>query len=116
MGLDSLTRKKIEELQLIENHLKGILTQKQNIQIELNETANAIDELKNCGEEVYKVLSGFMVKSEKGKLSKELKEKNKFLEDKVTAIEKQEELIEKDAKKLRNEIQATVSRADKNKD
>jgi prefoldin beta subunit len=113
MNLDSETEKKIEELRLLENHLQELLMRKQSAQIELNEIENALKELENSDDEVYKVAAGFMLKSSKEKLNKELKEKEKLLALKMKSIEKQEELVEKDAKKLRTGIESLISETDK---
>jgi len=103
------TSKKIEELQLLENHLQGFLAQKQSMQIELNEIENALEELKNSGDEVYKMTSGFLIKSDQTSVKKELEEKRNLLNVKVGAMEKQEKLIERDVTKLRDEINKTVA-------
>ena len=72
MELNQETNKKIEELQALENQMQTILAQKQVAQAEMNEVSNAIDELKNSDDEVYKVISGIMIKSTKEKLTKAL--------------------------------------------
>jgi prefoldin beta subunit len=98
------TNKKIEELQLLESHLQSFLVQKQSIQIELNEIENALEELKDSGDEVYKMTSGFLIRSNQTNLKKELEDKKKLLNMRVNAMEKQEKLIEKDVNKLREEL------------
>jgi prefoldin beta subunit len=98
------TNKKIEELQLLESHLQSFLVQKQSIQIELNEIENALEELKDSGDEVYKMTSGFLIRSNQTNLKKELEDKKKLLNMRVNAMEKQEKLIEKDVDKLREEL------------
>lgn len=100
---------KIEELQLLENHLQGFLVQKQSTQIELNEIENALSEIEISGDEVYKMTSGFLIKSNRESAKKELDEKKKALNARVAAMEKQEKLIEKDVQKLRAEVNKIVS-------
>ncbi len=104
---------KIEELQVLESQLQNFLAQKQAVQIEINEVDNALNELKDSGEEVYKIVSGFMIKTNKEKLEEELKDKKKFLDMKLKSMEKQEKLIESDASKLRAEVNKMIS--DENK-
>ena len=104
------TSKKIEELQLLESHLQGFLAQKQAMQIELNEIENALEELKNSGDEIYKMTSGFLIKSDQASVKKELEEREKLLNVRVGAMEKQEKLIEKEVAKLRDEINKIVAR------
>ncbi|MBU0466313.1 MAG: prefoldin subunit beta [Nanoarchaeota archaeon] len=110
MNPDLEINKKIEELQVLESHLQRILAQKQSVQIELNEIDNALEELKNSDEEAYKIVSGFMIKSTKDKLGNELKEKKKLFEMRMESVEKQEEIIEKNAEKLREEVKSVVSK------
>ncbi|MFH1802161.1 MAG: prefoldin subunit [archaeon] len=107
MGQDE-AGKKIEELQILESHLQGFLAQKQAIQIELNEIDNALEELKKSDGEVYKITSGFLIKSDNDKVKKELDDKRKMLKMRDESMEKQEKLIEKDVLKLRDEISKIV--------
>lgn len=106
MNLDTETSKKVEELQHLESHLQGILSQIQNINIEQNEINNAILELNKLTseEEVYKISFGIMIKSSKDIILKELKEKIKIIENKTFAIEKQQSLVEKNISRLKEEI------------
>ena len=99
-----LTSKKIEELQALEQHLQNFLSQKQAVQIELNEIENALSEIKETSGEVYKITAGFLIQSDKESVKKELDEKKKLLNIRVEAISKQEKLIEKDVVKLKDEI------------
>jgi len=104
------TSKKIEELQLLENHLQSFLAQKQVIQVELNEIDNALEELKKPGDEVYKMTSGFLIKSDKNDVKTELEGKKKLFGMREDSMEKQEKLIEKDVAKLRDEINTAVAK------
>lgn len=103
------TGKKIEELQVLENQLQNFLAQKQTIQVEMNEVENALAELKDTEDEVYKMTSGFLIKSKKENIEKELAEKKKVFKMRMDSIEKQEKLIDKDVSKLREEVNKSVS-------
>ena len=104
MELSEESSKKIQEIQFLEQQLQAFLAQKQSIQIELNEVMNAMDELKKTKDEVYKILSGIMIKSEKEALEKELHEKKNLSELRINSIEKQEKLIEEKKAKLQKEL------------
>ena len=110
MDLDKETQMQIQELQILEQNLQGFLVQKQTIQMELNESDNALGELKNSGEEVYRVLGQIMVKSDKEKVSKEIEEKKKLLEAKIGSIEKQEKLLGDKAVEMREVIEKIISK------
>ena len=100
----------IEELQILEQGFQNILMQKQTIQLEVNEISNAFEELKTADDEVYKVLGGIMIKADKQTLSKELAEKKKLLELRVSTIEKQEKIIDDKIQKLRQELTESFSK------
>lgn len=110
MELNQGANKKIEELQSIEAKMQNFLAQKQVAEIELNEVNNAIQEIKNTDDEVYKIISGIMIKSDKKKLNSELEGKKKMLEVKISVLEKQEKLLEKDSLDLRMDINKIVSK------
>ena len=105
---------KAAELQSLEGNLQNFLMQKQPFQMELNEINNAIEELKSSDGEVYKVISGIMLKSSKDKLVKELEEKKKISEMKIESIEKHEKLLEKNASELTKKISVMASKNKKN--
>lgn len=115
MDLDSETSSKIQELQSLEQQLQNFLMQKQSMQVESNESANALNEVKKADDEIYKIVSGIMIKIDKNTTIKDLEEKVKVLDLRITSIEKQEKLIEERAEKLRKEINDAVSKKTKDK-
>jgi len=106
--MDKDAEKRIEELQITEQQLQGIYMEKQTLQIELNESLNAIEELKKAQGEVYKILGGVMLKSDKETLIKELEEKKKIIELRINSLDKQEKNFEEKMSKLRKEAQNSV--------
>ncbi|MEK6889346.1 MAG: prefoldin subunit [Nanoarchaeota archaeon] len=101
---------KIKELQVLEQNFQMFMHQKQSIQVELNEIVNAFKEVKDSSGDVYKVLSGIMVKSEKNSLLKELEEKKKTAELKLDSFEKQESKLNSRIQLLRAEISKFASK------
>lgn len=97
---------KIEELKVLESNLQSLLTQRQSFQMEINEVDNALEELKDYQDEIYKLVSGMLIKTNKEKIVAELKEKKKMSESKRDAVEKQEKILEKRAETLKKEINA----------
>lgn len=93
-----------QELSLLENQLQNFLIQRQSLQVEINEIENALSEIKKSDEEVYKIISGIMIKAEKRVLEKELKEKKELIELKISSIEKQEKIVEKNLSDLTKKI------------
>lgn len=102
--------KKIQELQMSEHQMQQILVEKQTIQVELNEVENAIGELKKTDDEVYRVLGNIMLKSSKNDLMKELEERKKLLEMRISSVEKHEKNQEEKMEKLRDELNSIVTK------
>lgn len=103
--MDEETSKKIGELQNLEQNFQSIMVKRQSIQVESNEVKNALKELDNStSPEVYRVIGKIMVKSNKDSLKKELSEKNKLLNSKLKATEKQELLLRENMERLRNDV------------
>lgn len=110
MDIDSETAQKIQELQVLEQNLQTFLVQKQAIQVELNEISNALADLKKSDGEVYKIVGGLMLKSDKDFLTKELEEKRKIFSLRISTVEKQEKILEEKAEKLKKEITETITK------
>lgn len=109
MKIDAETGKKIQELQILEQNLQNLLMQKQTFQIELTEIENALSDLKKSGDEVYKIVGGLMVRSNKLSLTADLEEKKKIISLRVSSIEKQEKILDERAEKFKKEINEIIS-------
>lgn len=109
MEIPQETSKKIQELQALEQALQGILMQRQALQMEQNEVSSALSELSRSGDEVYKIVGGIMIKSDRKALIKELEEKKKVSEVRLSSMERQEKLTEEKSSSLREEIQKSLS-------
>ncbi len=103
----------IEELQILEHNLQNILAQKQMLQVEMQEVENALSELKKTKDEAYKILSGVMIRAEKNELIKELEERKRLLNLRISSIEKQEKPLEEKGLKLREKLRGAIIK-DKN--
>lgn len=110
MDFSKDVEEKIEELRYIESNSQNILMQKQNSQIELNEINNALEEVKKSSGDVYKVSSNIMIKANKNDVIKELEEKKKVLEIRISSIEKQEDQLDEKSEKLKKEVNAEISK------
>jgi len=110
MDLSKETERKIQDLQALESNLNTLLMQKQNYQVELNELTNALGEVKKSEGDVYKVSSNIMIKANKPDVLKNLEEKKKMIEMKITSIEKQETIFEDKASKIRTEVNTEITK------
>jgi len=84
-----MDQEKIQEMQVLEQNLQNLFMQKQSFQIEFSETQSALKEIRGSGDEVYKMIGQLMVKSDKEKIKEELTNKEKFLEIRLTSVEKE---------------------------
>ena len=99
-----MNENKIQELQILEQSLQNLLMQKQAFQMELSETQSAIEEMKNSGDEVFKIVGRIMIKSDKNKILQELENKEKLLTIRMKSFEKQELTLSEKAEKLQKEV------------
>ena len=98
----------IEELQMLEQQLNAVLAQKQMFQVDSQEISNALKELKETKDDVYKVLSGIMIKSDKNELIKDLEERKKLSDLRINSIEKQEKALEERSTKLKEKLKGSL--------
>ena len=115
MNIDKETQEKIQELQAYEQNLQGLLMQKQAFQMELTETENALSEISNSKEDIFKLIGNIMIKTSKEDLEKELAEKKKLLELRLKSIDKQENLMSEKLNSLRQDIVGKISKKDSKK-
>jgi len=104
------TDKNLQEMQILEQNLQNLLLQKQAFQMELSETQSALKEIENAGEEIFKIIGQLMLKADKSKTKQELADKEKILNLRVNAIEKQEGYLVDKLNNLREEMLKTVSK------
>ena len=101
--MSSETEKKIQELQMIEQRVHNLLMQKQQFQGQLMETEAALTEMAKS-KETYKIIGNIMVKTDKAELKKELEQKKDTFSLRVKTIEKQENSIKEQAKKMQEDV------------
>ena len=106
--IDEQTQQKIQEIQILEQNMQGLLMQKQAFQLELNETENALKEIKESKEDVFKLIGQIMIKTDKKKLEEELTRKKELLTLRLNSIEKQEKEFSEHLEELRKEIMKSI--------
>ncbi len=109
MTSDKDNQEKIQQLQLLEQNLQGFLSQKQQFQSQLFELENALKEVEST-KQAYKIVGGVMVAAEKEDLKKDLSGKKEIVELRITSIEKQEKQLQDKAKKIQEEVIATMKK------
>jgi len=108
MELDQETQEQIQELQILEQNLQSLIMQKQAFDLENNEAEIALKELEKTNQEVYKIVSNIVIKSNKEDLIKELKHKKELITLRLKTIEVQEKTLMENSEKLRDKVLAKI--------
>jgi len=100
-------------LQQMQQTLQAVVTQKQQLEIELFETDRAISELEKINDSVpvYKSVGGLMVKADRQVLLTELKEKKELTNTRVTVLGKQEERTRERIKETQQKLEERLKPA-----
>jgi len=113
MNVSKEAEQKISEVQLVEQNIQNLLIQKQNFQVQFTEIDNALTELDKSDDEVYKIVSGLMIKTNKNKLKDELTSKREVIELRIKNIEKQESKLKEKISGLQKEIMEGIKSDDR---
>jgi prefoldin beta subunit len=100
-------QQRLLRLQQLQQTLQAVLTQKQQLELELTEVEQALSELGNLteGAVIYKSIGSLLVKSKKSKVTTELNERKELLNMRVSVLGKQEERLRTQAKDLQTKLQ-----------
>ncbi|MEK6938735.1 MAG: prefoldin subunit beta [Nanoarchaeota archaeon] len=94
---------KISQLQLLQQNLQNILTQKQQFQNQLVELDSALSEL-HTTDKAYKIVGKIMLAASKDTLIKELEEKKEVVSVRLKNLSQQEEKLQKGFEELQQEV------------
>jgi prefoldin beta subunit len=100
-------QQRLLRLQQLQQTLQSVLTQKQQLELELTETGQALSELEKVTDDavIYKSIGSLLVKSEKAKVSTELDERKDLLNMRINVLGKQEERMRSQVKDLQVKLQ-----------
>jgi len=100
-------QQRLLRLQQLQQTLQGVMTQKQQLEMQLTEVEQAVIELEKMDEKavIYKSIGALLVKSEKPKVTTELKEREELLKMRVDILGKQEERLRTQVKELQEKLQ-----------
>jgi prefoldin beta subunit len=104
-------QERLLRLQQLQQTLQTVLTQKQQLELELTETEQALSELEKMDENavIYKSVGTLLVKAEKAKVTADLNERKELLNTRVSVLGKQEERLRVQAKDLQAKLQKDLS-------
>jgi prefoldin beta subunit len=100
-------QQRLLRLQQLQQNLQGVMSQKQQLTLQLTETENAVKELEKLADDavVYKSIGALLVKAEKAKVSTELTERKELVKMRVDVLAKQEERLRTQVKELQEKLQ-----------
>ena len=100
-------QQRLLRLQQLQQTLQGVMAQKQQIEMQLNEVEQASSELEKLTETavIYKSIGALLVKSEKDKVTADLTERKELLKMRVDVLAKQEERLRTQVKDLQEKLQ-----------
>ena len=106
-------QQRLLRLQQLQQTLQGVMAQKQQLELQLNEVDKAVSELDKLTETavVYKSIGALLVKSKKTKVTTELTERKELLKMRVDVLAKQEERLRIQVKDLQEKLQRDLSPA-----
>ena len=105
--LPPAVQERLLRLQQLQQTLQSVLTQKQQIELELLEIDQALGELEKTPDNgtIYKSVGSILVKTERIKVSDELKEKKELANMRTSVLSKQEERLRSQLKELNEKLQ-----------
>ena len=100
-------QEQLVRLQQLQQTMQSVSSQKQQLELELNETDKAITELEKSTDEtpVYKSVGSILVKANRQTLLVELKERKELLTTRVTVLGKQEDRTRERLKEVQEKLQ-----------
>ena len=110
MDMSKETQEKISQLQLFEQNLHMLVTQKRTFQSQVLEIENALKEVEGSSEDVYKIVGMVMFKSPRDKIKTELEERKSVLDLRLKSLEKQEKNIKEKAEKIQAEVMVEIEK------
>lgn len=100
-------QEELVRLQQLQQTLQAVISQKQQLEMDMTETDRAVAELeKIVGETpVYKSVGSILVKADRQTLLSELKERKELLNTRVTVLGRQEERTRERVKDIQQKLQ-----------
>jgi len=105
--LPPAVQERLLRLQQLQQTLQTVLTQKQQLELELLEIDQALGELEKADDNtvIYKSIGSLLIKSAKPTLTSELKERKELSDMRVSVLGKQEERLRRQVKELQERLQ-----------
>ena len=111
MDIPQNVQEQLDQFQQIQQQAQAIAMQKQTVDIQINESKKALDELSKTtdDQDVYKTSGPLLIKTTKEESEANLKDSIEMLELRKKTIEKQEKRISTRLEDLQTSIQTTMN-------
>ena len=105
--LPPAVQERLLRLQQLQQTLQNVLTQKQQVDLEILEIDQALKELESTNDEgvIYKSAGSLLIKTNKPKVTKELIERKELITMRTSVLGKQEERLRSQMKELNDKLQ-----------
>lgn len=105
--LPPAVQERLLRLQQLQETLRTVLAQKQQLDIELLEIDRALSELEKAPDEaiVYKSIGSLLIRTDKAKVTNELNERKELTSMRISVLTKQEERLRSQIKELQEKLQ-----------
>jgi prefoldin beta subunit len=106
-GLPPQVQQRLLRLQQLQQTLQGVMSQKQQLEMQLGEVEQALEELEKLNETavIYKSIGALLIKSEKEKVTTDLTERKELLKMRVEVLTKQDDRLRTQVKDLQEKLQ-----------
>ena len=103
-------QEQLGRLQQLQQTLQAVVTQRRQLELELNEGENTLEELDKMTDDalIYKSVGSLLVKVEKNKIVEELKENKELLNARLSVLGRQQKRAEERIKELQSNIQSSL--------
>ena len=108
--IPSHLQEELAKLQQLQQTLQVIVSQKQQVEMELTDTDRALEELKKMSDDavVYKSIGMLLVRKDKSSITKDLTERRELLSVRASVLGKQEERTREKLRELQQQIQTKI--------
>jgi len=97
------------ELQAFQQQMQTVLIQKESLNIQNMEIDKALEELEKVkNEDVFKAVGPILIKSEKEKLKKELKERKETIDLRLKSLQKQENRLKEKLEECQEKLEESL--------
>ena len=103
-------QEQLGRLQQLQQTFQAVISQKRQLELELNGGQNALEELDKITDDalVYKSVGSLLIKVEKKKIVEDLKENKELLNARISLLGRQQKRVEERIKELQSNIQSRL--------